>query len=58
MSFFLDNIFYLDVHYVCMLVQRFEPQGSALQISIIIIIYILSSMLVVLLYNKRVHTSV
>ena len=24
---FLDNIFHLDVHYVCMLVQRFEPQG-------------------------------
>ena len=23
----LDNIFHLDVHYVCMLVQRFEPQG-------------------------------
>jgi len=22
-----DNIFHLDVHYVCMLVQRFEPQG-------------------------------
>ena len=26
-SSFLDNIFHLDVHYVCMLVQRFEPQG-------------------------------
>ena len=25
--FFLYNIFHLDVHYVCMLVQRFEPQG-------------------------------
>ena len=25
--FFFDNIFHLDVHYVCMLVQRFEPQG-------------------------------
>ena len=24
---FLDNIFHLDVHYVCMLVQCFEPQG-------------------------------
>ena len=24
---FLDNIFHLDVHYVCTLVQRFEPQG-------------------------------
>ena len=24
---FLDNIFHLNVHYVCMLVQRFEPQG-------------------------------
>ena len=24
---FLDNIFHLDVHYVCMLVQRFEPKG-------------------------------
>ena len=24
---FLDNIFHLDVHYVCMLVQRFELQG-------------------------------
>ena len=24
---FFDNIFHLDVHYVCMLVQRFEPQG-------------------------------
>ena len=24
---FLDNIFHLDVHYVCMLVQRFERQG-------------------------------
>ena len=24
---FLYNIFHLDVHYVCMLVQRFEPQG-------------------------------
>ena len=23
----LDNIFNLDVHYICMLVQRFEPQG-------------------------------
>ena len=22
-----DNIFHLDVHYVCTLVQRFEPQG-------------------------------
>ena len=26
-TFFFDNIFHLDVHYVCMLVQRFEPQG-------------------------------
>ena len=26
-SFFLDNIFHLDVHYVCMFVQHFEPQG-------------------------------
>ena len=26
--FFFDNIFHLDVHYVCMLVQRFEPQGG------------------------------
>ena len=26
-SSFFDNIFHLDVHYVCMLVQRFEPQG-------------------------------
>ena len=25
--FFLDTIFHLDVHYVCTLVQRFEPQG-------------------------------
>ena len=25
--FFLDNIFHLDVHYVCMLVKRFEPKG-------------------------------
>ena len=25
--FFFYNIFHLDVHYVCMLVQRFEPQG-------------------------------
>ena len=27
--FLCDNIFHLDVHYVCytMLVQRFEPQG-------------------------------
>ena len=24
---FGDNIFHLDVHYVCILVQRFEPQG-------------------------------
>ena len=24
---FIYNIFHLDVHYVCMLVQRFEPQG-------------------------------
>ena len=24
---FGDNIFHLDVHYVCMLVQLFEPQG-------------------------------
>ena len=24
---YLDNIFHLSVHYVCMLVQRFEPQG-------------------------------
>ena len=24
---FFDNIFHLDVHYVCMLVQRFEPHG-------------------------------
>ena len=24
---FFNNIFHLDVHYVCMLVQRFEPQG-------------------------------
>ena len=23
----MDNIFHLDVHYVCMLVQCFEPQG-------------------------------
>ena len=23
----MDNIFHLDVHYVCQLVQRFEPQG-------------------------------
>ena len=23
----MDNIFHLDVHYVCMLVQHFEPQG-------------------------------
>ena len=23
----MDNIFHLDVHYVCMLVQRLEPQG-------------------------------
>ena len=27
LSFLGDNLFYLDVHYVCMLVQRFEPQG-------------------------------
>ena len=26
-SFTTDNIFHLDVHYVCMLVQHFEPQG-------------------------------
>ena len=26
-SSFFDNIFHLDVHHVCMLVQRFEPQG-------------------------------
>ena len=26
-TYFLDNIFHLDVHYVCMLVQHFEPQG-------------------------------
>ena len=33
------NVFHLDVHYVCMLVQRFQPQPvGALQISIIIII--------------------
>ena len=25
--YFFDNIFHLDVHYVCLLVQRFEPQG-------------------------------
>ena len=25
--FFFYNIFHLDVHYVCMLVHRFEPQG-------------------------------
>ena len=25
--FFFYNIFHLDVHYVCMLVQRFQPQG-------------------------------
>ena len=24
---FLDNIFHLNVHYVCMVVQCFEPQG-------------------------------
>ena len=24
---FLDNVFHLEVHYVCMLVQRFEPQS-------------------------------
>ena len=24
---FLDNILHLDVHYVCLLVQHFEPQG-------------------------------
>ena len=36
---FFDTIFHLDVHYVCMLVQRFELQGRrSLQISIIIII--------------------
>ena len=23
------SIFHLDVHYVCMLVQRFEPQGRS-----------------------------
>ena len=46
--FMADNIFHLDVHYVCytMLVQRFEPQGrqgkrrvvrvSAIQISVIL----------------------
>ena len=26
-SSFFDNILHLDVHYACMLVQRFEPQG-------------------------------
>ena len=26
-AFFLDNIFHLDVHYMCMFVQRIEPQG-------------------------------
>ena len=26
----VDNIFHLDVHYVCMLVQRFEPEGRRL----------------------------
>ena len=25
--FFFDNIFHLHVHYVCLLVQHFEPQG-------------------------------
>ena len=37
LGFCLDNIFHFDVHCVCMLVQRFEQQGSvgALQISII-----------------------
>ena len=25
--FIFDTVFHLDVHYVCMLVQRFEPQG-------------------------------
>ena len=25
--FFFNKIFHLDIHYVCMLVQRFEPQG-------------------------------
>ena len=35
---FLDNIFHLDVNYVCILVQRFEPQGRRLKLSIIIII--------------------
>ena len=33
-----DNIFHLDVNYVCILVQRFEPQGRRLKLSIIIII--------------------
>ena len=27
MLLFFDKIFHHDVHYVCMLVQRFEPQG-------------------------------
>ena len=27
MFIFWDTIFHLDVHYVCMFVQRFEPQG-------------------------------
>ena len=25
--FFFDNIFHLNIHYVCMFVQHFEPQG-------------------------------
>ena len=35
---FLKIIFHVDIHYVCMLVQRFEPQGRRFKISIIIII--------------------
>ena len=28
---YIYNIFHLDIHYVCMLVQRFEPQGRRFQ---------------------------
>ena len=39
--FFFDNICHLDVHYVCMLVQHFEPQGRRFTVIIIIIIIML-----------------
>ena len=44
-------MFHLDIHYVCytMLVQRFEPQGGPLQMSVVVIIIIIIIIIIIMI---------